>query len=210
MTDLTANEYRCDVCGSKTHDTIVHDSLPVVVQHEQYGPCIHRPPSPGQSMCSCKHQAIERDVVVPAIVERAQREPQPSETALRQIEERIERLEDVAERWDWPGGSRRLAQRARDKAEGLRVARRLFAAQPSGAPSGCTCGRAWEGHPNPHAITCPEHAHAAQPSVPAPSTVSEILDLAADPNTPDAAIGRAVRGLLARHAALAHDQEASR
>lgn len=21
----------------------------------------------------------------------------------------------------------------------------------------CTCGRVWEGHPNPHAITCPRH-----------------------------------------------------
>lgn len=44
------------------------------------------------------------------------------------IEDRIERLEDVAERWDVPGGSRALARRARDKAEGLRVAQRILAA----------------------------------------------------------------------------------
>lgn len=27
----------------------------------------------------------------------------------------------------------------------------------SGPPGDCTCGRAWEGHPNPHTITCPMH-----------------------------------------------------
>lgn len=27
----------------------------------------------------------------------------------------------------------------------------------SPARNDCTCGRVWEGHPNPHAITCPLH-----------------------------------------------------
>lgn len=26
-----------------------------------------------------------------------------------------------------------------------------------GRVAACTCGRVWEGHPNPHAITCPKH-----------------------------------------------------
>lgn len=52
------------------------------------------------------------------------------ELALQQastrIEERIERLEDVADRWGGPTGSRALARRAEDKAEGLRAARRIL------------------------------------------------------------------------------------
>lgn len=49
-----------------------------------------------------------------------------TQAAIRALDVRIERLEEVAERWDVPGGSRRLAQRARDKAEGIRAARRIL------------------------------------------------------------------------------------
>lgn len=27
----------------------------------EYGPCLHRPPSPGQSLCQCGHQRIEME-----------------------------------------------------------------------------------------------------------------------------------------------------
>lgn len=27
------------------------------------------------------------------------------------------------------------------------------------AIGGCTCGEAWRGHPNPHALTCPMHVN---------------------------------------------------
>lgn len=49
---------------------------------------------------------------------------------LLELDTRIERLEEVAERWDKPGdlAGRRIARRARDKADGMRVARRLIAA----------------------------------------------------------------------------------
>lgn len=67
-------------------------------------------------------------------------ENQSREAALA-IEERIERLEEVAERWDVPGGSRRLARRARDKADGLRVARRILADARCACCRGrCSCG----------------------------------------------------------------------
>lgn len=49
-----------------------------------------------------------------------------STALIAQLDEKIERLEDVAARWDVPGGSKRLARRALDKADGLRVARRLL------------------------------------------------------------------------------------
>jgi len=54
------------------------------------------------------------------------------------LDERIERLEEVAERWDVPGGSRALARRARDKADGIRVARRLLANEDVEV-EGCDC-----------------------------------------------------------------------
>jgi hypothetical protein len=38
-----------------------------------YGPCLHRPPSPGQSMCSCDHSRRELEFVA-AIVERSRAE----------------------------------------------------------------------------------------------------------------------------------------
>lgn len=47
--------------------------------------------------------------------------------AVARIDEHIERLDEVADRWDRPGGSPALARRARDKADGLRVARRIVA-----------------------------------------------------------------------------------
>lgn len=57
-----------------------------------------------------------------------------SAQAVAQIEERIERLEEVADRWNRPGGSRALARRAEDKAEGLRTALRILTANGVGAP----------------------------------------------------------------------------
>lgn len=42
------------------------------------------------------------------------------------VQERIDNLLSVADRFDHPGGSRRLAQRARDKADGMETALRLL------------------------------------------------------------------------------------
>lgn len=44
----------------------------------------------------------------------------------RELETRLERLEDVDLRWSAPGASRALARRARDKADGIRLALRLL------------------------------------------------------------------------------------
>jgi crossover junction endodeoxyribonuclease RusA len=41
-----------------------------------YGPCLHRPPSPGQSMCSCDHTRRELEFAA-AIVERSRAEAVP-------------------------------------------------------------------------------------------------------------------------------------
>lgn len=49
---------------------------------------------------------------------------------VRLVEERIDNLRNVADRFDHQGGSRRLAQRARDKADGMETALRLV-----GSPS---------------------------------------------------------------------------
>ena len=57
-----------------------------------------------------------------------------------EVEDHIERLEDVAERWGAPGASRALARRASDKAEGLRVARRLILARVDRLSGGDTDG----------------------------------------------------------------------
>jgi hypothetical protein len=42
------------------------------------GLCTHRPPSPGQAMCECRHQRIELEYVIQvlaAMLRRAQRGP---------------------------------------------------------------------------------------------------------------------------------------
>lgn len=41
-----------------------------------------------------------------------------------------------------------------DEAAGLPLAVR---ATTTAYGTGCTCGEAWSGHPNPHALTCPEY-----------------------------------------------------
>ena len=47
--------------------------------------------------------------------------------AVERVRERIDNLLSMADRFDHPGGSRRLAQRARDKAAGMETALRLLA-----------------------------------------------------------------------------------
>lgn len=46
--------------------------------------------------------------------------------AVARVEGRIDNLRNVADRFDHSGGSRRLAQRARDKADGMETALRLL------------------------------------------------------------------------------------
>lgn len=48
------------------------------------------------------------------------------ESDVQRVQERIDNLLSVADRFDHPGGSRRLAQRARDKAAGMETALRLL------------------------------------------------------------------------------------
>lgn len=59
--------------------------------------------------------------------------------ALAEVERRIERLREVADRWGQPGGSRRLSRRATDKADGMETALRIVrevraAATPTETP----------------------------------------------------------------------------
>lgn len=62
--------------------------------------CIHVPPSPGQSMCQCKHQQIEMEYAA-RIAEADDR--RPANPALLSDEER-EALAWVLEAVDWPHG----------------------------------------------------------------------------------------------------------
>jgi hypothetical protein len=138
------------------------------VERPEDGPCeIHNPPAPSPDV-----ETVRRDLRL-------------------QIEERIERLGDVAERWDVPGGSKRLAQRARDKAEGLRVARRLLAAADAACPDwagACQCTPAHDNGkftpepmrtPAPSGRACGLCLHEC-PSTPAPSGGGALTDDEAD------------------------------
>ncbi|MBA2952148.1 hypothetical protein GON03_19210 [Nocardioides sp. MAH-18] len=51
---------------------------------------------------------------------------------IERVQERIDNLLSVADRFDHPGGSRRLAQRARDKAAGMEAALRLLGVPENG------------------------------------------------------------------------------
>lgn len=52
--------------------------------------------------------------------------PEYDHADVERVEARIDNLRNVADRFDHPGGSRRLAQRARDKADGMETALRLL------------------------------------------------------------------------------------
>ena len=61
-----------------------------------------------------------------AVPDRAADRQARAEIAADLVRERIASLDAVAERWGAPGGSPRLVRRARDKAEGLATALRIF------------------------------------------------------------------------------------
>ncbi len=84
-------------------------------------------------------------------------------SAVETVRGRIDNLHNIADQYDHQGGSRRLAQRARDKAEGMATALRLLAPQAPQEPQRDTSGWTINGRPlevrhgrlvEPDKVTC--------------------------------------------------------